>query len=418
MNSIKSNKKLSINWEIWVKWLVTPALLASLLFAGIAWFSANQPQPESRPNKIKKVRVFTHLSKQQRIQLKAVSQGEVNAVNQIEVKPQVSGNLVYVADNFVAGGVIKQGQLLVEIEPSDYQLGVTQKQAKVAQAKQQFMLAQAEAEAAKAELLSLGRNKASALALRQPQLEQAKANLAAAEAELAMAELDLTRTKIYAPFDGRVAKENVSNHQYVNKGSNIASLYATDMFEIRLPLSLDELKQIELPSAFFSSYQQSDYPVILTDGLGEDANSWQGKIVRTEANIDAKTRSIYLVAQVQNPYQNPQSPLLNGSFVYAQISGSWIEQVSALPKTALRNNGQLWVVDDNKKLKIVSAQVVQRNQNDIIVADLPQNTQVITSSLAMATDGLTVIPINANKQQKAQVTLSAAGQTEGLNNAF
>ncbi|EWH09774.1 Efflux transporter RND family, MFP subunit [Catenovulum agarivorans DS-2] len=409
---------VSINYGLWVKWLVTPLVLISLVYGGLAWFNANQPEPKSRPNKVKKIRVFTYPSKQQNLQLKAYSQGEVTAVNEIDLKPQVSGNLVYVADNFVSGGIIRQGQLLLEIDPTDYELAVTQKQAKVIQARQQLEHAQAEADAAAIELASLGRTQVSDLALRKPQLEQARASLAAAKAELEKAELDLARTKIYAPFNGRVAKESVSRFQYVNKGSNVARLFSTDLAEIRLPVNLDDLQQIRLPSAYFSNYTDSQYTVELFDGMEPSANRWQGKIVRTEANIDAKTRSVYLVAQVKDPYKSEFTPLLNGSFVHAEIAGAWVDGVSLLPKNSLRNNGQLWVVDKNNQLLIVDAKVLQRTQDHIVVADLPNKTKVITSSLAMATAGMKVIPINNKHKASTSVALTVSGQHKEDNNAF
>lgn len=402
MNS-HSNNLSSINRRgQLIKWGLTPIVLFVFFFSVYYWLEMNKPEPETRPNRVKKIRVFTYTAQNNRVQLKGHSQGEVLPVNTLELKPQVAGPVTYVSPNLVNGGKFKKGELLIEIDPSDYELAVIQKNARVAQASQQLAQTQAEAKAAAIELQSLGRTSASKLALREPQLKQAQANLKSAEAELAMAKLSLARTKIYAPFDGRVENESVTQFQYVNKGNNLATIFSTELMEVRLPLSIEQLSQIALPAGYYESYENSPFTVKLFGQTVEGQTSWPAKIVRTEAVVDNKTRSLFAVAQIKNPYQSATTPLLNGTFVYAEISGRWIEAGTELPKTALRNNGELWIVGKKNELKIIQANIVQRNPDSIIVTGLKNQTRVITSALAMATNGLKVIPI----EQKSTLEVS------------
>lgn len=375
------------------KWVVSPLLLMSLAYVVYHWLEDNKPQPEPRAAKVKKVKVFVHQSKQSPTQLLGYSQGKVEPKEELALKAEVAGRVSFLSENLVAGGVIAQGELLIQLADEDYQLRVIAKQAKVAQSEQQLAKAKAESEQAQKELKELQRSDASELARGLPQLRQAQAALAAAKAELAQAELDLSRTKIYAPFDGRVEKRSVTESQWINRGSEVARLFSTDIMEVRLSMSAQQFSQIGLPLAYYTDYQSSSYPVRLYTDLGDGDISWQGKVVRTEAVMDERTRTIFAVAQVHNSYQQGQVPLLKGLFVHAEIAGRTLEQATTLPKQALRNNQMLWLVTKDNKLKVLEAEIAQRAPDSIVVQNLPNKTLVITSALAIPTEGMPVKPI-------------------------
>lgn len=390
--AIYKQQKINLKGTIF-KWLVTPVILFSLAYSGYQWLEQNQPEPEKRLNKVKRIKVFTIKTNNETSQLLGYSQGLVSPTSRFDLKNEVEGKIHYVSPNMVTGGVIEKGELLIEIEPSEYQLNVIQRQAKVAQAEQQLARANAEANASQLELKNLGRTKASDLALGLPQLRQASALLESAKAELKLAELNLERTKIYSPFTGRVEKENININQYINRNTNLATVFSTELMEIRLPMTAKQFAQIELPVGYYQDYQTSNFPVRLFSEMAGKEISWYGKIVRTEAVMDNRTRTIYAVAQVKDAYLNQATPLLSGLFVYAQIKGREVNNTTKLPQQALRNNQELWLVDKNKKLRIVKADIVQRTPDFIIVKNLKPNTLVITSALAIPTDGLNVLPI-------------------------
>ncbi|MCM2681391.1 efflux RND transporter periplasmic adaptor subunit [Echinimonas agarilytica] len=378
------------------KWVLSPLLLLLLVWCGYHWLENNKPEPEQRPSKAKNVKVFVLKSTQQDTQIIGYSQGTVTPKDQLELKSEVAGKISYMSPNLVPGGVIKKGELLISIADEDYQLAVIQRRSRVAQSQQQLAKAEAEARAAQQELMELNRIGASDLAKGLPQLRYAQATLASAEAELAQAELALQRTQIHAPFDGRVANKSVTMTQYVNKASVLAEVFSTEVMEIRLSMTPEQFAQVGLPLAYYEHYDDSTFDVQLDTEFGNHTANWLGRVVRTEAVMDQRTRSIYAVVQVKNGYSSSDTPLLSGLFVRARILGRVAEQTTVLPKQVLRNNQTLWLVDKANKLRVIPASIVQRTPTSIVVENLPNASKVITSALAIPTEGLPVQAIFQN----------------------
>jgi RND family efflux transporter MFP subunit len=176
--------------------------------------------------------------------------GEVVARIAVDVVPQVPGQVVRVHPSLVAGGFFRAGEVLVVIEPRDYELAVERAQAAVARAKVTLQREKAEAEVARAEWDELhpGEEPTSGLVVREPQVRQAEAELAAAAADLDVARLNLERTGISLPFDGVVVSESVDVGQFVGNGSRLATVYGTDVVEVRVPLESRELAWFDIPA--------------------------------------------------------------------------------------------------------------------------------------------------------------------------
>lgn len=378
-----------------IKWGISPLILVAISIGTVYYLDVNKPIPEERPTRIKQTKVFVKASQQISAPLIGYSQGQVLPKQDLELRSEVAGKIVFVSENLVNGGKIQQGEKLVQIDPSEYQLTVIQRQSKVAQAEQQLAKTRAETLAAQQELSDLGRENPSDLALGIPQLRQAEALLAAAKADLQVAELALSKTNITAPFDGRVESETLTIGQYINRGGLLAQIHATDLMEVRLPLNPEQLTQIGLPLDYYSNYNNSTFEVSFKTDIAEQTLEWQGKVIRVEATIDDKTRSLYAVAEIPQS-ANPEPPLIKGLFVNAQIQGQLAKKISALPKIALRSNEQLWIVDNNNQLQVLVADIIQRTPDSILVKNLPDNSYVITSALAIPTPGMPLLPIFEN----------------------
>lgn len=376
----------------------------------IALLKSNQPQSKPAKEYTKKTKVFAVRSKEKNQILRVSSQGEVTPLSVLDMRNEIAGTVIYASPKFVAGGEFNRGDILIEIDPVPYQLAVVQKRARVAAANESYQKTKAESDAAITELRNMGRDNASELARGLPQLRGAEASLASAEAELKLAELELSYTKIRAPFDGRIKDKHVFTGQYIAKNSLIATLFSTDLAEIRLPLTPEQIVLLGLPLAYYAEYTESPFNVTFSMDLGAQTPEWQGRIVRTEAVVDNRTRVIYAVARVSNPYTATSVPLLAGAFVNAQISGEKKRTLSALPAKALRNGNQLWLVK-NKRLAIVDADIVQRGRDTLLVAGLPSGTVVITSTLPIPIEGMLIsvtkasLPSAQNSQdQKIKIT--------------
>jgi len=205
-----------------------------------------KPEPEKKPvtEIARNIRVVT--ANEGRVSLYVKTQGTVEAKQSINLSPQVSGQVVYVADKFVAGGMFKKGEVILRVDPRDYQYAVTSTEARVMESRQLLIREQAEAVIAKTEWEELGHGAASDLTLRKPQLADAQAKVNAAEANLKVAQLNLERTEIRAPFNGLLTTKNVDLGQFISVGTNVGKFFSTDVLEVRLPMSNKDLAQFDI----------------------------------------------------------------------------------------------------------------------------------------------------------------------------
>lgn len=388
-----------------MKGIIPLLAIIALIAASLAWLDHNKPTPTPKSFSPKKTKVFFHKSRPSDTRLYAYSQGEATPKHQLQLKNQVEGKIVYVSPSLITGGAFTKGQLLIEIDPSDYELAVINKRANVAQAEQQLLKAQAQSAIAIDELDTLGRSQANALAKGLPQLAHARAVLASAKAQLASAELQLARTRISAPFDGRVLNEKVTTDQYISRNTLLATLFDTQVMEIRLALTGEQLSMLKLPPDYHAAEANpTAFPVTLTSQLGQQQGRWQGHIVRTEAVIDSRTRTLVAVVEVESPYQSSDEhplPLLNGLYVNARLSGPMLNDATRLPRIALRQDNHLWLIDHNNQLEILKVSPVSRNADEVVLTNLPRGSRVITSALAIPVKGMDLKAIDNHKSQQA-----------------
>lgn len=332
----------------------------------------------------------------QNLQFKVRGQGTVAPRTEIALIPEISGRVVHISPSLAAGGFFEENSVLLRIDPGDYQAAVAQSEAQVAQAELALESERAEAAAALKEWESLGTGKAPSLLRREPQLAQARAALAAARAAVERAQRDLQKTELRAPFAGRVRQKNVDIGQFVNRGNSIATIYSIDRAEVRLPLPDDQLAYLELPLSYRGEVPGSRGPgVILRSTFGGREYSWSGTIVRTEGEIDPRTRMVHVVAQVENPYgrgRNPdRPPLAVGMFVEAEIMGRWARGVVVLPRAALRSDGQVLVVDSEERLHLRSVEVLKADRTQVVIkSGLEAGERICLTSLDTVVDGMKV----------------------------
>ena len=384
------NRKLSV---ILANFGVVAAFV--LLIVGMGML---RPKPEKQdPVSLAPV-VFVEDVQYKPVALDVFAQGEVRPKQQIDLATQVGGKIVRVADNFAEGGVIRAGDVLVEIEDADYRLAVTRANAQVATAKQALEIEKAESALAKADFEELAGNGenvvASDLTLRRPQLARAEAEYQSALANLEEAKLSLSRTKVIAPFDGRVRTISANLGQFINPGTPLGQIFSTDVAEIRLPLTDEDLSRLNLPLAFASD---EDGPIVgLSTVVAGRARVWEGRIVRVDAAIDSSTRQISAIVEVKDPYGTGADngfPLAIGLFVDAEITGPSIERAAILPRIAVRDRARAFTVDDNNKVIEHQITVVAATTQGYVVTDgLAPGQRVIVSRL-VGRAGMEVRPL-------------------------
>jgi RND family efflux transporter MFP subunit len=326
------------------------------------------------------------------LNLSVFSQGSVAPRTETTLVAEVSGIIVNVSPNFVAGGFFRKGETLLEIDPSDYRAGLKRAQANLASRKAQFAEQKARADQALKDWKNMGRQgEPSDLTLRKPQLAEAQANVQAAEAELQKAERDLQRTHIKVPYDGLVRSKQADIGQYVAPGTPLGVTFDIDTAEIRLPLSATDVSYLDLPSAT----DPADKPrlqVTLTTRNSSIGGQWQAEIIRTEGVIDEKSRVTYAVAQVVDPYgvlgRSHQAELKVGTFVRAEILGLRANNVFKLPRSVLRPDNTVLVANAERKLEIRQVNVLRAEPRSVYIRDgIVDGDMVITTSLDAAIPG-------------------------------
>ena len=312
--------------------IVLQILLPVLILGGgggLAWWIANQrPEVKVEPRSFVAPAVRVHAVTAASLRIDVATQGTVEPHRAIQLAAQVGGRAIAVAPALRAGGFFEADELLVEIDASDYRLAVTQREADVARAELRLLQERAEAVAAIRAWIELeGEPPTDPLVRREPQIEEADKMLAAARAQLERARLDLDRTRVKAPFAGRVRRANVDTGQIVLPGTTLADIYAIDQAEVRLPIPADDAAFLDLPLHWADSTSAPTGPeVVLTATFAGRRHEYAGRIVRTDGEVDRRTQQITLIARVEAPYARNESgdrpPLAIGTFVEARVRGS------------------------------------------------------------------------------------------------
>ncbi|MCK7597545.1 efflux RND transporter periplasmic adaptor subunit [Microbulbifer sp. CAU 1566] len=379
-----------------------PVAVLAVAFGAVQLMSAAKPEPEKKEEEQRLVSLVYSEAREEAVHLSVSTQGEVRAHTEIDLTPQISGRIVAIADRFAEGAGFESGETLIQLDDADYQLAVAQAEAGVAQAEVLLLQAKAAATVKRQQWLNLNPNKEpTPLQVNQPQVAEAESKLRSAQAELADAKLNLSRTKINLPFRGRVMARNVGVGQYVTPSTALGRVFATDRVEVRLPLTDSQLQELGLPMGFVATANHRGPEVTLSALVGSQEHQWQGRIVRTQANIDQQTRLIYAVAEVNDPYGKGASrvgdsatPLAVGLFVSAEAEGVQERQAVVMPREALRNADKVYVVDKNDRLSIRTVNVLSTSENRVVIASgIRDGERVVTSTVANAVDGMAVQPI-------------------------
>jgi RND family efflux transporter MFP subunit len=324
------------------------------------------------------------------------SQGTVSPRTESVLLPEVAGRVIEVSQSFVPGGFFEKDELLLSIDPFDYRQATVQARGAVAQAELRLAMELAEADVARKEWAELGKGDPTPLTLREPQVAEARAALDSARAALENSERNLERTTILAPYAGRVRQKQVDVGQYVSPGTPLATIYSVDYAEIRLPLPDDDLAFVDLPLDYRGEASRGGGPeVTLRADFAGRIYSWKGRIVRTEGEIDPRSRMVHAVARVSNPYSRGadpgQPPLAAGMYVEAEIAGRKVEDVALIPRSAVRTDDVVLIVDEEERLRFRPVEILRATaEHAIVQSGLAEGERLCISNLTAVTDGMLV----------------------------
>ena len=375
---------------------VLPIVILALggLVAKALLDSYEEPTPE--PVVVEPPLVHVMPVKPESMTLIVATEGTVSPRSEAQLIPEVSGKVVEISAALVPGGFFAKDQVLLRVDPREYELAITQARAAVEQNKLRLAVERQEAEIARQEWEQVGEGEPSRLLFREPQIAEVKASLAAAEAVLEQAQDNLERTALRAPFEGRVRSRQVDLGQFVQRGMNLGLVYPVDVAEVRLPIPNAELQYCNLPLGFRDADSAAAGPrVRLTARFGGQDYAWDGRIVRTEGEIDARTRMINAIAQVRDPYGQQRGagrpPLAVGMFVRAEIQGNRVRDMVRLPRSVLRGEDTVYVVERGGTLRFRTIEVFRRERDSVLIrSGIESDELVCISPLEAAVDGMAV----------------------------
>ncbi len=317
--------------------------------------------------------------------LPLVLEGIAAAADQIAVVAEVSGTVIERPEVFRDGGVVSSGDLLLAIDDHGYQLALAERRSQVSAARLHLADTRARASVAR----RVNGDKGNAYARLEPHLEEAESRLAAAQAGLARAELDLQKTRITAPFRGRLREVRASPGQFIRVGEVIATLSGTDRMEVRLPVRDEWLALLDLP--LNEDGEMAPIPARLHGRFAGRDVIWQGELVRREGGIN-QNRMLYLVVQVRDADKH-EIPLEPGVLVRAEIEGRWQQRIASLPRSVLNGDSTVWLVDDEDRLRRRHIDVVHQDDRRVYVGGgLQDGDRVAVSGTLRWLEGSPVLP--------------------------
>jgi len=369
-------------------WVIVPLLVIAVgVFVAVAFVQTAPEAKRRAPDRqARLVEVQSVTFGSQRAEIHAM--GVVQAAREVALRPQVSGQIQKVGDEFVPGGRFREGEMLVQIDPADFELVLRQRQSDLAQAQTELALELGQQTVAKREFELLGetiKEEDRALVLRQPQLERVRARVQAAEAAVAQAQLNLERATVRVPFNAVVRSREANLGMQVSPTSTLAVLTGTDAYWVEVTVPVDQLPWIEVPGAAVEIFNEAAWGATV---------SRHGRVVRLLSDLEQQGRMARLLVEVADPMAlqpaNAGKPkLLLGDYVRVKIAGIEMPHVAALDRTLVREGHNVWVMTPEKKLEIRPVQIVFRGRERLFIRDsLKTGEWLVTTDLASPVAGM------------------------------
>jgi len=321
--------------------------------------------------------------------------GTVIADKETSIQPEVTGRITKVNPKLVEGELIKKGEILVEIDSTDYKLALQTAEANLLKAQSSYRIEEGQQDVVRHELKLMDDTEDDSyrdLMLRKPQLKTAEAEIKSAQAAVERAKTDLARTQISAPFDAVVIASNADIGNYAQPSKILFELAAIDRYFIRASVPLTSLKP--LPRLGKGSYSAE---ITLTDGSIRDAETY-----KLLPDLTEKGRMARILLSAENPYNVKHGrPLLLNEVVRVNITGEIVENASLIPRKYLRDGNVLWVIDADSKLRILTVELLQGYADEVLVRfNAKKGMQLIISDLVSSVDGMQLRRASENTPDK------------------
>ncbi len=367
--------------------------LAFLAGGGLAYAYLKNSAPKVRRQQPKPMPTVVNVIKAAPSSTKAVisGMGTVIAARQITLESRVAGEVIQISPNLTPGGKVKKGEVLLRLDPADYEVEVQKAQSSLDKARADYDIEVGYQQVAKDELRLMTKSSKmpidnTALALRKPQLNKEKANVASAEADLKKALLNLSRTVIKAPFNALIIERDVNLGSQVGGQEKLATLVGTDEYWIEAALPLDKLPRLNGSGGGGAAVKVSSH---------SGGHAWQGRTLRLSGTLNENSRMAKILIAVPDPFalhsEKAGRPLILGDYVSVEIQGGEINDAIELPRSALRDNNSVWLLN-KAQLEIRKVDLAWKEKERVFIdSGLHAGDKVITSELSAPVEGMRLV---------------------------
>jgi len=382
--------------------VVLAILIAGLGVGAVMAFRATRPEPPRGETENPGLLVETLTVEAGEHDVHVRAQGQVTAARRVVLSPQVAGKITWVSDDLVPGGRVREGARLLRLDGRDYQLALQTRNAEVNRAALELQLEQRRQAVAEREWQTFGdalegapntqpSDEGRALALRQPQVETAEVGVEAARSAVQQARLNLQRTSITAPFNAMVLTETVDVGQYVAPGSQLATLVGTDEAWVQVALPVEQLASIHFPEG-----DEAGSPAQVTFDVGGQAVTREGRVLRLLPDLETAGGMARVLVAIDDPFAYEREganastmPLLLGSYVTVDIDVPALGDVVEVPRLAVREGDELYVMNAQNELEVRHVRVVWGRPDTVLVDQgVTHGERVIVSRVPSPVDGL------------------------------
>jgi len=390
--NIEDKPKVSSGWVTLIFKVLLPVIIILTGIAAASYLKKTGPKSQRRPPvtlapvvQVKELFPGNHLA-----MINAM--GTIIPARNVELKSRVSGEIIDIHPEFIEGGFLKVGTKILQIDRVDYDLALIQKEKALADAIYEYKLELGRQEVARREweLLGLGKDASAReieLALRKPHLEKAQAAITSAEAEVKKAQLDLSRTQIITPFNAIVRARHVNLGSQVTVQQTLADLVGTDTYWIQASIPVERLSWIRVPQKQGDSGSTAHI-------LYARRFKREGKVIRLMGDLSEEGRMARVLIEVNDPLGlegkvDGHPPLLIGDYVHVRIEGNILENVYQIPRTALRDNAFIWIMNENSNLEIKEIQPIWREVDTVLIdGGIKPGERLVITDLSAPVEGI------------------------------
>jgi len=367
-------------------------LIAGVIIAVL--LVASRPEPEMKRKKTRATLVQVMEAQPRQEQIKVLARGTVIPAQELQLSAEVSGRITKVNPKLVPGGYLKKGDLIAKIDNRDYNAVVSQRRAQFKEAETNFKIEEGRQEIARREWeimnKSLGVSGSSSdLALRKPQLENAKAAVKSARSALYQARLNRGRTVIKAPFNAIVRKKSVDVGQVVTQQTSLATLIGADRYWVQVSVPVSRISLVNLPD----SEGEGGARATITHNADGVVVIRKGEVIRLLGDLETSGRMARLLISIDDPLglnsEEKGLPLLINAYVRVEIEGRGVNDVFVIPRTAIREGDRIWIMDESNRLKVRPVNIIWRRVEDVLIKDgISAGERIITSGIPTPIPGM------------------------------